>query len=191
MQSILFTDRRKIFDFKNVIKNLPKNSAIIIREYDLGKKDRKDFAKKILTLAKDRNDLKILVGKDFALAKEIKADGIHFSDFDKLPLQFFKKNSFPKKFIFSFACHSLKSLFNSIKIRADMIFISPIFLSSSHPDAKNLGLRNLAKITVQNKKQNYLFGNIYALGGIKKENLKMIKKLPLKGFGAIDYFLNL
>ncbi len=72
-----------------------------------------------------------------------------------------------------------------------MIFISPIFLSSSHPDAKNLGLRNLAKITVQNKKQNYLFGNIYALGGIKKENLKMIKKLPLKGFGAIDYFLNL
>ncbi len=191
MNTVLFTDRKKISNFEKVIKNLPKNSAIIIREYDLAKKDRKDFAKKISTLARVRNDLKILVGKDFALAKEIKADGIHFSDFDKLPLQFFKKNSFPKNFIFSFSCHNLRSLFKSIKLRADMIFISPIFPSSSHIDAKNLGIMNLAKIAVQNKKQNYLFGNLYALGGIKKENLKMLKKLPIKGFGAIDYFLNL
>lgn len=191
MQSVLFTDRKKISNFEKVIKNLPKNSAIIIREYDLAKKDRKDFAKKISTLARVRNDLKILVGKDFALAQEIKADGIHFSDFDKLPLEFFKKNSFPKNFIFSFSCHSLKSLFKSIRLNPDMIFISPIFPSSSHIDAQNLGIINLAKIAVQNKKQNYRFGNIYALGGIQKKNLKLIKKLPIKGFGAIDYFLNL
>lgn len=189
MRKVLFTDRKKIFDFEKVIKNLPKNSAIIIREYDLPKQDRKDFAKKIFNLAKTRPDLQILIGKDFELALELKADGIHFSDFDKLPLNFLLKK-FPKNFIFSFAAHSLKSLRKVQKLKPDMIFISPIFPTTSHVGAKTFGYKNLAKIAVQNKKQNYFWGNIYALGGITKTNIEMLKKLPLKGFGAITYFLN-
>lgn len=190
MRSVLFTDRKKIFDFEKVIQNLPKNSAIIIREYDLSKKDREDFARKIFTAAKKRSDLKLIIGKDINLALKLKANGVHFSDLDKLPLQFFDKKSFPKKFIFSFATHSLKSFLKARKLNLDMIFISPIFSTTSHNDAKVLGIGNLAKITIQNKKQNYLQSSLFALGGVTKENLKILKKLPLKGFGAIDYFLN-
>ena len=47
---IFFTDRKKISDFEKTIKNLPKNSIIIIREYDLDKNLREDFAKKIINL---------------------------------------------------------------------------------------------------------------------------------------------
>jgi len=190
MHKVFFTNRKKVFDFAKVIKNLEKNSAIIIREYDLPKQDRKDFAKKIFALAKSRGDLKILIGKDLDLAHELKADGVHFSDFDKLPLQIRQKN-FRKKFILSLACHSFKSLLRAQKLKPDMIFISPIFPTSSHIGAKIFGVRNLAKIAVQNKKLKYSLGNIYALGGITKENVGMIKKLPLRGFGAIDYFSNL
>jgi len=190
MQKVFFTDRKKISDLEKVIKNLEKNSAIIIREYDLPKKDRKAFAKKIFAYTKSRPDLKLLVGKDLALAYELKADGVHFSDFDKLPLQIRQKN-FRKKFIFSFACHNFKALLRAQKLKPNMIFISPIFPTSSHVGAKIFGIRNLAKIAVQNKKQNYIWGNIYALGGITKNNVGMIKKLPLRGFGAIDYFSNL
>jgi thiamine-phosphate pyrophosphorylase len=191
MQSVLFSDRRKISDFDKIIKILPKNSAIIIREYDLDKNARAVFASKIFKSARKRPDLKILVGKDFALAKKFKADGIHFSDFDKLPLQFYRKNSFPKNFIFSFSCHSFKSLLTLKNKGLNMVFISPIFPTTSHNEAKCLGAQNLAKIAVQNKKQNYFDLPLYALGGVNKENLRILKKLPLQGFGAIDYFLNL
>lgn len=188
MRKVFFTNRKKVSNFEKVIENLEKNSAIIIREYDLPKKDRKDFAKKIFAIARKRRDLKILIGKDFALARELKADGIHFSDFDKLPLHFLNKKSQPKNFLFSFSCHNFKSLLRAKKLKADMTFLSPIFPTTSHIGAKTFGLRNLAKIAIQNKKRDYIFGDIYALGGITKENLKIIKKLPLRGFGAIDYF---
>ena len=191
MQSVLFTDRRKISDFDKIIKILPKNSVIIIREYDLDKNAREVFARKIFKSARKRPDLKILIGKDFALAQKLKANGIHFSDLDKLPIQFLRKNSFPKNFIFSFSAHSFKSLLALKNKELDMVFISPIFPTTSHNGAKTLGAQNLTKIAVQNKKQNYFALPLYALGGVNNKNLKTLKKLPLQGFGAIDYFLNL
>jgi thiamine-phosphate pyrophosphorylase len=191
MRSVLFTDRKKISDFAGQIQNLPKNSAIIIREYDLSKNEREVFAREIFKLAKKRSDLKILIGKDLKLAQKLKAHGVHFSDFDLLPIQFLNKKSFPKNFIFSFSCHSEKSLKKAAKIDLDMVFISPIFTTTSHNEAKTLGILNLAKISTQNKKQNYCRHlPLFALGGINKKNIKALKKLKLKGFGAIDYFLS-
>lgn len=175
-------------DFEKVIKSLPKNSTIIIREYDLDEASREEFAKKIIALARPKK-LKILVGKSFALAKKIKADGVHFSDFDKLPLNFLKKKSFPKKFIFSLACHSAKSVLNSAKSKPDMIFLSPIFSTTSHADVKALGLKNLAKTAFKNRNHNYLLPPIFALGGINLNNIKSVRKLGISGFGAIDLFL--
>jgi len=185
---VFFTDRKKVSDFEKIIANLPKNSKIIIREYDLDKKIREEFARKIISLARARG-LKILIGKDFDLARKVKADGIHFSDFDKLPLQFFKKKSFPKKFIFSCACHSEKSFLKFRKLKMDMIFLAPIFPTTSHAGAKNLGLKNLAKITTKNRNSDYFLPEIYALGGINPANITSLRKLGISSFGAIDLFL--
>ena len=182
-----FTDRKKVLDFAKVIKNLPKNAPIIIREYDLNKKDREVFAQKISALARPRG-LKIIVGKDFELARKIKADGIHFSDFDKLPLAFLKKKSFPKNFIFSFSCHSFKSFLRSEKIKPTLSFVAPIFATTSHQDSKFLGLRILAKITLQKQKSSYFSPKIHALGGVDLQNIKSIQKLKISGIGAIDLF---
>ncbi len=185
--SVLFTDRKKISDIKNTIKFLPKNSAIIIREYDLDKKNREIFALEISKIARVRG-LKILIGKDIALAKKIKADGVHFSDSDKLPLQFLQKKSFYKKFIFSFSCHNFKSVLKAQKIKSDMIFISPIFSTTSHLHAKNIGIRNLAEISLKTKSNSYHEVNLYALGGISSANLLSVRKLGLSGFAAISLF---
>jgi len=185
---VFFTCSKKVSDFEKTIKNLPKKSYVIIREYNLNKKDREIFAQKIIALARPKG-LKILVGKDFALARKIKADGVHFSDFDKLPLQFLQKKSFAKKFIFSFACHNLKSALRSQKLKADMIFITPIFPTTSHLEAKIIGLRNLAKITSKTKNSPYFSSTIYALGGVNSTNIKSINKLGISGISAIDLFL--
>lgn len=184
MKLVFFTDRKKISDFEKVINGLPKNSVIIVREYDLTQSQRENFAKKIFTLARN-NGLKVLIGKDIALAKKTGADGIHFSDLDKLPLQFFNKKSFPKNFIFSFSCHGLKSLLRIKNLKPNMIFIAPVFPTTSHENTRTFGLRNFIKIIVKNK--NLL--PIYPLGGINSQNLKTLAKLKIPGFGAIDYFL--
>lgn len=191
--SVFFSNRAFITSLESTIKHLPKNSAIIIREYDLEEKDREIFAKKIAALARPLG-LKILVGKDLSLAKKIKADGVHFSDFDKLPLQFISQKNFPekfpRKFIFSFSCHNLKSALKAEKSGFDMIFISPIFPTTSHLNTKNIGLKNLAKISLKTKSTPYCESSFYALGGINSQNLSSIRKLNLAGFGAISLFLN-
>lgn len=169
---------------------MPKNSIIIIREYDLDQESRYNFAKEIFALKKDRRDIKILIGKNVKLAVELKADGVHFSDNDILPLSFLQKKSFHKNFIFSFACHSEKSLKKAHKIKPNLVFLSPIFPTTSHREAKFFGKLKFAKIAVENKKLKYDRLALFALGGINKNNLKFIKNLTIKGFGAIDYFLN-
>lgn len=188
---MLFTNRKRISDFAKVIANLPKNSAIIIREYDLPRLERLSFAKEIFKSARKRSDLKILIGKDFRMALELKADGMHFSDQGKLPIQIKNKKNFPKNFILSFACHHILSLKIAEKLQADFAFLSPIFPTKSHSDAKIFNHFNFVKIAVENKKKTYCRASLFALGGVNKENLKPLKKLDLQGFGAIDYFLNL
>lgn len=180
MNQVFFTDRKKVFNCEKVIKNLPRNSTVIIREYDLPKNEREDFAKKIGDLARNQG-LRFLVGKDLNLAKKVKADGVHFSDFDQLPLSLFRK----RNFLLSFSCHSEKSLIKARKIRADMIFISPIFPTSTHENIKPIGIFNLAKIVKKNRK----ILPIYALGGVNSNNIKSLKKLGISGFGAINFFL--
>lgn len=184
---VFFSDRKKILDFEATIKNLPKNCAIVIREYDLKPQLREIFARKIIDLARPRG-IKILIAKDLSLAKKLKADGLHFSDFDKIPTQFLQKKLWPKNFIFSLAAHSLKSVLRLQKLRPNLLFIAPIFATTSHVNGQNLGLKTLAKISFKTKNQLYFAPNIYALGGVNSTNLKSLQKLPISGFGGIDFF---
>jgi thiamine-phosphate pyrophosphorylase len=186
--SVFFSDRTKTPDIENTIRSLPKNSTIIIREYDLDIKTREDFAQNISFLAR-RLGLKVIVGKDILLAKKIKADGVHFSDFDHLPINLLQKDKFPKNFILSFSCHSLKSLLAAQKLKPDIIFISPIFPTQSHINIPALGIKSLAKFYYQIRNNLYDTPPIYALGGITKANLPSIRKIGLSGFAAISLFL--
>jgi thiamine monophosphate synthase len=183
-----FTDRKKNNNLAKTINNLPKNSAVVFREYDLDFDKRIKLASKIVRICRQNNH-KILIGKSFTIARELRADGVHFSDFDKLPIQFFKKNSFPKKFIFSFACHDYKSVLASRKFMTDVVFVSPIFTSTSHLNQATLGIRTLVKINSTAKKNN-LAAKIYALGGVNSDNLHRLRKRGIEGFGAIDMFSN-
>ncbi len=172
-----FTDRNRVKDIFNVVQNLPKNSAIIIREYDLNNSQRFDFASQISDLARKKS-LKVFVGKDVELAKKIQADGVHFSDLEGLK----SHNNLGRNFLVSYACHSEKSVRKAQKFGCDLIFYSPIFSTKSHPNQKTIGslkLRNLAsKITIP----------IYALGGIDENNIKILTNSHVAGIGGISIF---
>ena len=165
-----------------VIKKLPKNSAVIFREYDLESKEREILAREILAICRAKNH-KFLIGKNLELARKLRADGVHFSDRDHLPLQIFNRQNWPRKFIFSFACHNFLSVLKSQQLKADMIFVSPVFATKSHLGVEPLGLRELSKIIRLSKIP------IFALGGVSEKNINSLQKLGIAGFGGIGFFM--
>jgi thiamine-phosphate pyrophosphorylase len=85
------------------------------------------------------------------------------------------------------SCHSIKSFIKAIKYRPDLIFLSPIFKTTSHLNNKTFGINNLKKI-IKIAQEKQVRSSIFALGGVKENNLKLIRKMHLNGIGAIDFF---
>ena len=185
-----FTDRKKISDLNQVLKNLPKKTCIIFREYDLPSKEREELALKYFKIAKEFGH-DFLVGKNFDLALKIKCDGVHFSDHDLTKSLLKIRYSCKKiKLIFSFALHDLKNLSYLRKLNPDMVFLSPIFKTSSHQNQRPLGIFNYVKIA-KIFNQKIAKNNFFPLGGIDLQNLRRLNKINITGFGAIDFFKNL
>ena len=80
------------------------------------------------------------------------------------------------------SAHGAKDIRKSINIRADIIFISPIFHTTSHPEEKSLGVIKLGLMAKLFKKP------IVALGGINNNNISRLKGLPIAGCAGIDVF---
>ena len=173
-----------------MLKNLPKKTCIIFREYDLPKLEREELALKYFKITKEFGH-DFLVGKNFDLAVKIKCDGVHFSDHDlKKSLLKIRYSCKKNKLIFSFALHNLKNLSYLRILSPDMVFLSPIFKTSSHQNQRPLGLFNYLKISkIFNQKISK--NNFFPLGGINLQNLRRLNKINITGFGAIDFFKNL
>jgi thiamine-phosphate pyrophosphorylase len=174
-----FTDRKRFDDIFKVVKNLPKNSAVIIREYDLNNAQRLDFALKISDIAKKKS-LKVWVGKDWKLANKIKADGIHLSD--REGFSWFR--NFNKNLLVSYACHSEKSVRKAQEFGSDLIFYSPIFSTKSHPKQKPIGSLKLRNLTSK------ISTPIYALGGVDEGSIKILANSNIAGIGGISIFIS-
>ncbi len=174
-----FTDRNKFDNIFEVIKNLPKNSAVIIREYDLSYNDRLIFTKKIVQIA-HANNLLIFAGKNIKLALEAKTNGVHFSDNDKSWQEYLLHKKSNPNFLLSCSCHNEASLIKTKKFDIEFTFLSPIFKTKSHPSIKPIGHRQLARIILKNKIKTY------ALGGVNEKNIALLNNIKILGIGSIS-----
>ncbi|MES2677112.1 MAG: thiamine phosphate synthase [Pseudomonadota bacterium] len=177
-EMFFFTDRKRVSNVLEVVENLPENAAIIIREYDLKADQRLNFAQQIALIARRKN-LKFLVGKDWNLAQEIGANGVHFSDFD----QNFAVPKNRHNMILSYSCHRPESIVEAEKLGADLLFYSPIFASKSHLNQQPVGIDGLKNFI---KKTSL---PVYALGGIDEQNIKLLNNTNISGIGGISIFL--
>lgn len=90
----------------------------------------------------------------------------------------------------SLSIHSVLSAKIAKQILPNIIFLSPIFPSTSHLNEKPLGFYAFLKFR-KLLHSKYNFTNIIALGGINLQNLSKLNIVNVKGFGAIDFFNNL
>ena len=158
---------------KSLINNLEKNIHIIYRNYE--KKHNINEILKIKKLCKQTNR-KFFLANNLKLAIQLRLDGIYIPSFNK---ELFPKILFRKHFYVLGSAHNLKEILEKRKQNVELLFISPIF-----------------KI----KKRNYFLGPIkynilanhfkkktIALGGINKNNIKIINKINCFGFASISY----
>ena len=173
---IVFDD--KVFNEKKFSKlKIPKETAFLLRSYKI--KERKKIAKQLLKFCKMKK-IKLLIGSDIKLAKNINADGVHFPEYmikeNKVNWVVFKKLKLEKEWIVTMAAHNLKALKNGENYSIDAALLSPIFPSKSHPKKKSLGINKFSKII---KKTNM---PIYALGGINVKNVKSLFDINITGY---------
>ena len=164
-----FTDEDKTKDIINILNRLPTYSGIVLRSYC--SKERKTIIKIVLRIAKRKNFMVLMASQPRVHGN---INGLH------LPKWEYKCRKNTKEHIISVSAHSLKDKRKIINTKADIVFLSSVFHTNSHPKRKHLGIirfgllaRNLAR-------------PIIALGGINNKNIKKLKHFPISGVAAIE-----
>ena len=162
----------KKFDKKN-LEAQSKETAIIYRNYT--NKINKHEILKIKEFC-NKKKLKLFLSNNFKLALKLNLNGAYIPSFDKSynHLNF----NIKKDFIVLGSAHNLKEIRVKELQAVDIIFLSSIFKKNKN----YLGLNNFLKLSLQSK------NNIVALGGISKNNKKILKMINSYGFAGISYF---
>jgi thiamine-phosphate pyrophosphorylase len=164
------TDSIKTKNPLETSRKLPFNSGILIRSYN--NKNKEKIIKNIINLKKRKVHTVLVSGRHKSHSN---IDGAH------LP-SWLNSSFLRNKKLISMSAHGAIDIRKSINIKADVIFISPIFHTTSHPEEKNLGVIKLGLMAKLFKRP------VIALGGINNNNISRLKGLPIAGCAGIDVF---
>ena len=145
------------------------------RAKELSNADYMDLARTTINLVHKYNG-KILLNSPPLWIKE--ADGMHLSSqiLENTP---YRPSLGPNKLVTA-ACHNQTELEKAAYIRADVLFVSPVRKTASHPMAEPLGWDAFKNLTEQAKVP------VYALGGLGLDDIQKIRKNGGQGVAAIS-----
>ena len=161
------------FDTNNIDQQ-NKKTIIIYRNYS-SKKINQSVILKFKNYCKKKN-LKFYLSNNVKLAIKLGLDGAYIPSFNK---KFNHLNyKYDKNFKIVGSAHNLKEIRIKELQKVEAIFISSLFKKN-----KNfLGINRFKNLSGLTKKR------IIALGGIDKENIKLLNLLNKSGFAGISYF---
>ena len=149
------------------------NTTIIYRNY---KKNYKISEILFLKNYCKSKRLKFLISNNIKLSIKLDLDGAYLPSFNKdfSHLGF----TFKKKFLLIGSAHNVKEIRIKEKQKVNKIFISSIF-------KENNNFLGINKFNLISKLSN---NEIVALGGISKNNIKLINLTSSSGFAGISFF---
>lgn len=162
-----------------VIAKLPRNSVVIIRDYD--HPQRKHYANEIIRFA-HKFHIKALLAGDVGMAQVLHADGVHLPEYRTKELVKIRREH--PRWILSAALHTVKTSPHSGRGFADFLLFSAVFASESHPERNPIGIRALATVMRNSSPA------VIALGGICPKNIRFLKITNPYGMAAIRGFLD-
>ena len=123
---------------------------------------------------------KFYLANNIHLVEKLRLDGAYIPSFNK---NLFITRLKTKNFTLLGSAHSIKEINQKIRQKVDYLFISPIFKIT-----KKKNFLGIVRFNILSQKFNR---NIVALGGINKDNLRMIKNTKNYSFASISYIKNI
>lgn len=163
----LLSDARNDAGLEEALAALPRGSGFVFRHYHLGPEERVASFRRLADLARMAGHA-VVLADDASRARKWGADGIYgdaagFSHADGLLLLA--------------TAHNGEELAAAAAAGADGVFLSPVFPTRSHPDARPLGVHGFHVLAQQSPVP------VIALGGMTHERAF---ELAWPRWGAID-----
>lgn len=162
------TDAARISDPLIVARALPEGSGVILRDYDMPR--REGLARRLQTVCAARG-LHLLIGADEGLARRIGAAGVHWP-------RWRQPQALPGM-ITTAACHNEDELDRAADAGVSAAFLSPVFATASHPGAAALSIQRFQSLTAKARLP------VLGLGGVTADNAALLGGKHVCGFGAI------
>jgi thiamine-phosphate pyrophosphorylase len=116
------TDERQGEGLWTALKRLPRGSGVVFRHYTLPEGERRDLLRKVSRICRQRRLLLVTSGNLPA------ADGWHGRGSPR-----------NARGIHTAPCHDVREIRTAERAGADLLFVSPVFPTRSHPGARTLG----------------------------------------------------
>ena len=166
----LMTDARFGDEQLRAIQQLPARSGVVFRHYHLATLQRHALFAQVLRICRRRGHILLLAG-DARTALRWHADGFHHHSHGHTGL------------LHSAPVHNAREIADVKRSNTDLLFLSPLFDTNSHPGARPLGplmFQRLAKLVGPRR--------VIALGGMTRQSAHMLGPRTIHGWAAIDAF---
>jgi len=157
------------------------NNLIQLRAKELPESEYRELASTAVKLAR-KSESKLILNSNLELVRSLDADGIHLTSKILMSLT---KRPLPTDKIVSAACHNAEELLHAQQIQVDFVTLSPVLQTPTHPEAEPLGWGVFSKLA------SSVDLPVYALGGMKHEDLATALEHGGQGVAGINHFWHL
>jgi thiamine-phosphate pyrophosphorylase len=154
----LMTDERQGDRLWDALARLPEGGGVVFRHYSLPQADRHALFEDVRRVTRERGHVLLSTGSPFA-----GADGVHNGRGPGLRTA---------------SAHGLREIHRAERSGADLIFLSPVFATRSHPQARPLGTLRFASLARRSRVP------LVALGGMNETRFRTLR--GAYGWAGID-----
>ena len=165
----LMTDERVGGDLLAALERLPRGSGVIFRHYATPPAERRRLFETVRAVTRRRRLLLLLAGSPRE-AIAWRADGVHGRSGHVRTARRLMRTA---------PAHGRREAIGAARVKADLILLSPVFATRSHPGAKSLGPIRFGLACAKRC-------GIIALGGMDAQRFKRLRALGAYGWAAID-----
>jgi thiamine-phosphate pyrophosphorylase len=163
------TDERMGEALWHALARLPRGSGVVFRHDTLPRPDRLRLGRKVSAVAR-RRGLVLAVAGDMRLAAMLNAALVH------------RPRSHPGGLPHSLPVHDVAQAIEARRSRADLVFVSPLFATRSHPDRAALGAKQGVSLARKSG------AKAIALGGMNEKRWRPLRP-HFYGYAGIDCWI--
>lgn len=168
---LAFTDPARTPDVEAVASSLKPGEALVYRAF--GAPEAPAVARRLRKITARRGVL-LLIGADIALARKVRADGVHLPE--RLAHRASALRRARRDWIVTVAAHSPRAA----RMEADAAVVSAIFPSRSPSAGAPLGVIRLARMARRTATP------LYALGGVNNKTARRLLPAGVIGLAAVE-----